>query len=406
MGFASGSVSFRRFAVIGAAKDLTKAIDEALLEKLAAHALRESDEFVEEVEYGWSGGRHIFDGHFTFDTNVFNDCLVFALRIDTNKVPGQVKKAYALMEEEAVAAGNPSGFISKAQKKAVRDVVRQKVEEEMKSGKFRRSKLVPVMWDVPGQVLYSTASGSALEKLMEIFERTFGLELQPITAGTVALRVLEGKAKRRDYEDFRPTRFVHGPDGESVHPEYPWTAKGPQPKDFLGNEFLVWLWHEADAREGLVTADGAGDVAVLFDKALDLECAYGQTGKDSLRGTGPARMPEARDALRVGKVPRKAGLVLDGSGSPYELTLSAESLAVGSARLPEIDAKDADTPRKLFEERVTLLRDLSKTIDGMFSAFLKARASSAWEGQTNGIRRWILQQSPSSQAPKAVAAVA
>ena len=68
-----------------------------------------------------------------------------------------------------------------------------------------------------------------------------------MTAGSLALRLLEPHGRRRDYEDLRPTRFVTGPEGESQFPEYPWVAKGPEPKDFLGNEFLLWLWHEADA---------------------------------------------------------------------------------------------------------------------------------------------------------------
>ena len=69
MGFSSGSVSFRRFAVIGDAPDT---IDQALLEKLSDHALRPSEVGVpDEVEYGWSGGRHILDGNFSFENIVF-----------------------------------------------------------------------------------------------------------------------------------------------------------------------------------------------------------------------------------------------------------------------------------------------------------------------------------------------
>lgn len=399
MGFASGSVSFRRFTVVGKSKDMPKIADQDLLDKLAEHALKPG-EFggTEEIEYGWSGGRHIFDGQFSFGHNVFNDALCFALRIDTNKVPGDMKKAYQIMEEEAVAASNPSGFISKTQKKAVKEVVREKLEEETRSGKYRRSKLLPILWDVPERIVYCTASGSSMEKLLEIFERTFGLELEPLSAGSLALRLLEGKSKRREYEDLRPTRFAFGPDGESQQPEYPWVTKGPQPKDFLGNEFLVWLWHEADARSGTIVAEGVAEVTAFFDRALDLDCAYGQTGKDTIRGDGPSRTPEARDALRVGKVPRKAGLLLHASSQQYDLALAAESLAVGSAKLPEVE--EAESPRALFEERITLLRDLSKTIDALFGAFLKVRASSSWEGQTGAIRRWIMQTA------KPVAAVA
>ena len=216
MGFATGSVSFRRFAVVGKSP---KTPDQALLDKLAEQALKEG-EFAktEEEDYGWSGGRHVLDATFSFEHNVYAECVHFALRIDTNKVPGDLKKAYQLMEEEAVAATNPSGFISKEQKKDVKDSVRKMVEKDMRSGKFRRSKLVPVLWDVEQGVLYSTAAGPAFEKLAEIFDRTFELKLLPLTAGALALRTLEPAGKRRDYEDFRPTRFVTGPEGESQYP--------------------------------------------------------------------------------------------------------------------------------------------------------------------------------------------
>lgn len=393
MGFASGSVSFRRFAVVG---EHSSSIDQDLLDKLAAHALRPQEiGLPDEVEYGWSGGRHVLDGTFSFEHNVFADALFFGLRIDTNRVPGDLRKAYQIMEEEAVAAGNPSGFISKAQKKDVKDTIRTKLEEELRSGRFRRSKLLPILWDVTKQTLYASASGKSFEKLAEIFQRTFGLDLIPLSAGSIAMRMLEPRGRRRDYEDLRPTRFVQGPEGEGQYPEYPWVAKGPEPKDFLGNEFLLWLWHELDRREGVIKIESTGakvanaDVSVFIDRSLDLDCAYGQTGRDSLRGDGPSRMPEARDAVRTGKVPRKAGLSLHVNGQDFALNLASEGLAVGSAKLPQVE--DAETPRVLFEERIALLRDLCRTIDGLFETFLKVRASGSWEGQVNGMRRWILQ---------------
>ena len=387
MGFASGSVSFRRFAVVGSAPAVP---DQSLLDKLAEQALKPGEFGVpEEVEYGWGGGRHVLDGAFGFEHNVFADALHFAMRVDTNKVPSDLKKAYKLMEEEAVAATNPSGFISKNQKKDVKDTVRRKLDDDLRSGRFRRSKLLPVLWDIPSATLYCSASGSAFERLAELFERTFELKLVPLTAGALSLRMLEPRGRRRDYEDFRPTRFVHGPEGEGQYPEYPWVAKGPEPKDFLGNEFLLWLWHEADSRTGAIATDLAGEVTVYIDRSLDLDCAYGQTGRDALRGEGPARMPEAKDGLRTGKVPRRAGLIVDAAGQQSSFTLNGEALGVGSLKLPDVE--DADSPRVVFEERVGMLRQVSKTLDALFDAFLKTRAGSAWEGYTNGVRRWIIQ---------------
>lgn len=387
MGFASGTVSFRRFLVVG---EQPKTIDQDFLDKLAAHALKPSEFGVpEEEEYGWSGGRHVFDATFSFEHNVFADALHFALRIDTNKVPGELKKAWELMEEEAVAAENPSGFASKGQKKDVKESVRKKMEDELRSGHFRRSKLLPILWDLPSRTVYCSASGKSFEKLAEIFHRTFGLDLQPVSAGSLGLRVCEDRGKRREYEDFRPTRFVMGPEGEGQHPDYPWVAKGPEPKDFLGNEFLLWLWHEADNRTGIIATPEAGDVTIYIDRSLDLDCAYGQTGRDLLKGDGPSRMPEARDALRSGKLPRKAGMIIDAGRQQYSFTLNPEQLALGAAKLPEVE--DAESPRTLFEERVGLLRDLCAAVDGLFDTFLKVRGSAGWEGLVNGVRRWIMQ---------------
>ena len=386
MGFPSGSVSFRRFVVTG--KSMRKTVDQAMLDKLAEHVVKPGEFGApEEEEWGWCGGRHVLDGKFSFDHNVFNDCLHFAMRVDTNRFPGSMKKAYEAMEEEAVAAANPSGFISKTQKKDVKDSVNKRIEEELKSGKFRRSKLVQVLWDLPNHTLYSTAGGKAFEKLADLFERTFELSLEPVSSGTQALRILEKRGKRREYEDTRPTRFAMGPAGDGQHPDYPWVSKGPEPKDFLGNEFLVWLWHEADHRNGVIKTDESGEVAVLVDKSLDLDCSYGQTGRDSLKGDGPGRMPEAMDGLRTGKVPRKVGLVLDINRQQYALTLAGESLAVNGLVIPEIE--EADTPRVVFEERITLLRDFCKGIDDLYGAFLKVRASGSWETHGGQIKKWI-----------------
>jgi hypothetical protein len=380
MGFSSGLISFRRYIVAGAAPE---AIDQAMLDKLDEHALRPRDLGVpEEVEYGWSGGRHVLDASFSFENNVYAEALSFGLRVDTNKVPGELKQAYTLMEEEAVAATNPSGFISKNQKRDVKDIIRRKIDDELRSGKFRRSKLAPILWDLPSSTLYCPANASTQEKLLELFERTFELKLLPVSSGALAMRLLETRGKRRDYEDLRPTRFANGPEGENQSPDYPWIAKGPEAKDFLGNEFLLWLWHEADVRSGVV-----GPATVFIDRSLDLDCAYGQTGRDSLKADGPSRMPEAADALQTGKVPRKAGIVMDAEGMQFNFSLNAETLAVSGLKLPEVE--EADTPRVLFEERVAMLRGFCKSMDAMFDEFLKVRMGGGWEGQTSTMRRWI-----------------
>ncbi len=388
MPFATGSVSFRKFAVIG---DASRVPDQELLDKLAAHRFPSDSEReavpVEEVEYGWCGGRHLYDASFGFGHNAYADHLLFALRIDTNQVPAEVRRALIAIDEAAAAKSNPSGFISKLQRKEVKAAVDRRLDDERKTGKFRRSRLLPVLWDLPRGTLYAPASGTNFEKLAEIFERTFGLTLVPQTAAAIAERYVDGAAKRKQFEDLRPTAFAVGPEGEDQQAEYPWVSKQHDPKNFLGDEFLVWLWHRADVGTSSVDVPGSGEVTFYFDKSIDLDCAYGQTGKDSIRGDGPTRSAEAREALRVGKVPRKAGLILDVGKEQFSLTLDAENFGYAGLKLP--DVAEADTPRTLLEERLKLLADAVAAVEGMFTAFLKTRVSPRWQEHAAEITEWI-----------------
>ena len=45
----------------------------------------------EENTYGWGGARHLYDADLSLDSCVFAGCVHFALRLETNKVPGAVK---------------------------------------------------------------------------------------------------------------------------------------------------------------------------------------------------------------------------------------------------------------------------------------------------------------------------
>src|SRR5439155_17504777 len=106
MGFAAGSVSFARFAVVG---EHPRQIEQSILDRFSELTLESGEYGVpEEVEYGWCGGRHILDRHFTFEHNVYADALHFAMRIDTNRVPSELKHAYQAIEDRKSTRLNSS----------------------------------------------------------------------------------------------------------------------------------------------------------------------------------------------------------------------------------------------------------------------------------------------------------
>jgi hypothetical protein len=190
---------------------------------------------------------------------------------------------------------------------------------------------------------------------------------------------------REAYENFTPTRFAKSPEDADAPAEYPWAGKGVNGKDFLGSEFLLWMWYMAAVRSGAI-ATTQGEVTVLFDRSLQLDCVFNHTGKESITAAGPTRLPEAIDGLRTGKVPRKAGLIIDHAGGQFNLALTADSLAVTTLRLPEIE--DADTPRVLFEERITLLRNFDDLLASCLIAFLEDRRMH-WPARVREIQKWI-----------------
>lgn len=378
MGFKDGSVTFRRYKLEGNAPT---SVTQEMLDTIAGFSV--SADGTSEIQYGWSGGRHIFDNEFSFENNVFADSLNVAVRIDTRKVPGDVRKAYLSIEEEALAKGNPSGFISKLQKRDAKIAVRQRCEAEIKEGKWSKSKIIHILWDLSRGILYTAASGPGQEQLIEIFERSFDLILKPISSGSFA----DDKLDDDSLQAIIPQKWVDSAEDPDMKPEYPWVAKGKHNRDFLGNEFLLWLWFHIEELGGeVVTSNGV--VTVYFDKTLDLECSYGQTGKDTLRGDGPHRMVEAKHAVLTGKVPRKVGMIMDHKGNQYTFKLNAETFTFGSTRLPEVE--NAETPRTLFEERITLLADMGNAMDSLYGQFLDERSDAEkWGEAVESIKTWL-----------------
>jgi hypothetical protein len=157
-------------------------------------------------------------------------------------------------------------------------------------------------------------------------------------------------------------------------------------RDFLGNEFLLWLWYVLDAESDTVGLEDGSEVSVMLARTLVLECPRAQTGRESIQSDAPGRLPEARRAIQAGKLPRKAGLTLVRHDRQYELTLQAETLAVSGARLP---VPEEEEERARLEERVTLLRHLVETLDLLYDAFGRHRLGAGWPKELQKIQKWL-----------------
>lgn len=413
MSFHSGRVSYCRFMVVG---DAPLSVDETALATLKDHAFAASEiGSPDQVEAGFITGAHLYDTQFTYETNAYGNppgsLLLFALRLDTHQVPGEVKQAYRAIEEQAVAKENPSGFASRAQKRDAMDVVERKLHEEISQGRYRKSKSIPVMWDLAAKQLYLGATSNvAIEQISKLMSFAFAVDLRLMTAGTFAEDVFAGN--KRDFEDLSPSQFTAPPkdareageedEGELPQdisvPVTPWVHASVSTRDFLGNELFIWLWSKLESGENIINIPALADgkktgkkirLAVVIDRSLDMDCAWDATGKQSLRGPKPTHLPEAGEALAAGKWPRKLGLILADADdeTQWELSLQGDKWLVSGAALPKVE--EATSPREITDMRLQSTLRLSAVIDGLYLTFLDERMSSSWPTKRDGIREWI-----------------
>jgi hypothetical protein len=371
MSLFSGSATFTRFRVLGSQPMLFNAehLEQLRANALGQHtgALRVSPK--DGVGIGWGDGLHVLGRDFSFERNVIGDMLFFQLVAEQNKLPAEKLKSYYETDLAALARDNPSGYPSRRNKKEAKESAKERLEDEAKDGRFLRRQAIDVAWDRPtNEVLLGSTSATVATRLRVLFGATFNLDLQPLCATE--------HAAEYDVElvNSRPTQFLpQSPDS---------VAWVPLDHDYLGNEFLLWLWFNCEEE----SAEINGTTVFMSDVIL-LDCPRGVTGRQTITHEGPTRLPEAFRSIQSGKLPRKAGLTVVRLGRQYQFTLNAESLAISGAKIPKPEEDGLDA-RGLLDARADALRDLRKVIDELYQEFLFQRFT-RWEETSPRITAWL-----------------
>src|SRR4051812_18438999 len=186
MGFLTGRVTYARFRVSG---DGPLPFSDEHLDLARAHAIgvHGAADPTDGISVGWAGGDHVLDTTMELGKNIVNDALHLAIRVDTDKIPGTLLKAYTKIEIDARARMNPSGYANKAQKQEAKEAARARAESEAADGRFRRMAHYPILWDGLSNVVYAgVTSLSVLDRLQTLFRETFDRILEPISAGSLA----------------------------------------------------------------------------------------------------------------------------------------------------------------------------------------------------------------------------
>lgn len=380
MPFLGGSLTFERYCVDDFDPHRFNEDHVELLQQKAAGNFETSA--LENSHIGYLGGSHLLDIDFDLGKNVINEALHCSVRIDTNKIPAAIRKAWMQMELAALTQDNPSQKPTKAQRKEAKEAVEQRCHDEAATGKYRRMQSFPLLWDGPAGILYFGGSGgSAGAQCTDLVSRTFDVELRHISAGTLAHTWAYETDNEEALADLQPTSFVP----TLPYSDVAWANEHSTLPDFLGNEFLMWLWwtleHETDTFE----LDEDTEIVVMMNKTLTLECPRGESGKETITAECPTSLPEALQGARSGKLPRKTGLIVARDGQQFEFVLQAESFGISGAKI-RVDDQDGFQA----EDRIDLVRQLSESIDLLFYQFCERRVASSWSKDVEAIGKWLL----------------
>src|SRR6266478_3207536 len=178
MGFFSGRITFARYRLSGRS---SRQFGPDHLERLTENAIGKARiQSADGVEVGWIAGDHILDTRFDLAKNIVNDTLHFEMRLDQQKIPGDLLRAYTQVELQALTGGNPSGRPSARQRREARQTARERLETEAADGRYLRRKSFPLLWDSSSnELLVGTTTVTAVDRLHTLFQQTFerGFEL-------------------------------------------------------------------------------------------------------------------------------------------------------------------------------------------------------------------------------------
>ncbi|HLC17313.1 MAG TPA: hypothetical protein VJL89_13925 [Thermodesulfovibrionia bacterium] len=165
--------------------------------------------------------------------------------------------------------------------------------------------------------------------------------------------------------------------------------------EFLGSEFLTWLWYMSEKHTGMFEIQDIGSVEVWFYDNVKLEKGKDGGNRESIICKGATSdLKEARLGLRTGKRLKEARLKIIIDDDEWFLTIDSGFLDFRQLKTPKIDKsdfagddKDADAA---FYEKVYLFERAVNVIDNLFMAFIQERLSNGWhQTAVPAIRQWI-----------------
>ena len=160
--------------------------------------------------------------------------------------------------------------------------------------------------------------------------------------------------------------------------------------EFLGREFLTWLWFKSEEQGGRFAVDSPGEVEIRMDDRVTLKSDAEESPETVACSGENSDLREARFAMAENKKVTQARFRMVVGEEEWSFSIESGSLNVKSMRPPRVSWDAREDPEGLFFERIKLLELALSVLDAVFLDFMQLRLSEAWEHrEVPAMTRWI-----------------
>ncbi len=195
-----GSLTYARFFVQG---ELPDDFRERFMKSVRLRSMKPLEPDDEELERsGWAKIGEPFVVDLSYDDVFFNEYVNLGFRTDRWVIPGPVLKTRVKEAEAAYLEKKGRERLSKKEKTELKLMVSKKLRRHMSPA----TRSVDLSWAIgEGVVRFFSHANKPAAAMMELFKKTFGLELIPESPYTAAARIGLDKEQEKAWNDLEMT---------------------------------------------------------------------------------------------------------------------------------------------------------------------------------------------------------
>jgi len=160
--------------------------------------------------------------------------------------------------------------------------------------------------------------------------------------------------------------------------------------EFLGNEFLVWLWFRSETGRGLFDLGDKGSAELWLDGKITLQSETERGVETITCASETPNMKEARCALAEDKKIIRAAIKLDIGDNQWSFILDSTWMNFKTFKSPKVIQDREEDPDGIFYEKMYLIEEAVSVMDEIYQSFIKLRVSPEWGTEEHpALVKWI-----------------